>query len=105
MGDMHRVLQLHSTDQPEVHEIAADMRASQSLRRQWSGERVLIGEIYLPVDRLVRYYGGRARGRTSALQLPARRCAVGSARARHADRGLRGRAAPGLLAELGARQP
>ena len=27
MGDMHRVLQLHSTDQPEVHAIAADMRA------------------------------------------------------------------------------
>ena len=27
MGEMHRVLQLHSTDQPEVHEIAADMRA------------------------------------------------------------------------------
>ena len=27
MGEMHRVLQLHSTDQPEVHEIAAEMRA------------------------------------------------------------------------------
>ena len=27
MGEMHRVLQLHSTDQPEVHGIAAEMRA------------------------------------------------------------------------------
>ena len=27
MGEMDRVLQLHSTDQPEVHEIAAEMRA------------------------------------------------------------------------------
>ncbi len=26
MGEMDRVLQLHSTDQPEVHEIAAEMR-------------------------------------------------------------------------------
>ena len=59
MGDMHRVLQLYSTDQPEVHRIAADMRAiADSYGANGGGERVLIGEIYLPVDRLVRYYGG-----------------------------------------------
>ena len=58
MGDMHRVLQLHSTDQPEVHEIAADMRAiADSYGANGRGERVLIGEIYLPVDRLMHYYG------------------------------------------------
>ena len=63
MGDMHRVLQLHSTDQPEVHEIAADMRAiADSYAANGRGERVLIGEIYLPVDRLVSYYGGRRAG-------------------------------------------
>jgi glycosidase len=56
MGEMHRVLQLHSTDQPEVHAIAADMRAIADSYGAGS-ERVLIGEIYLPVDRLVRYYG------------------------------------------------
>jgi alpha-glucosidase len=56
MGEMHRVLQLHSTDQPEVHAIAADMRAIADSYSAAS-ERVLIGEIYLPVDRLVRYYG------------------------------------------------
>ena len=63
MGDMHRVLQLHSTDQPEVHGIAADMRAiADSYRTEGLGERVLIGEIYLPVDRLMHYYGGERAG-------------------------------------------
>ena len=63
MGDMHRVLQLHSTDQPEVHEIAADMRAiADSYGAEGRGERVLIGEIYLPVDRLMHYYGRERAG-------------------------------------------
>ena len=58
MSDMHRVLQLHSTDQPEVHGIAAEMRAiADSYSAEGRGERVLIGEIYLPVDRLMHYYG------------------------------------------------
>ena len=59
MGEMHRVLQLHSTDQPEVHRIAAEMRdIADSYGAKGQGERVLIGEIYLPVDRLMHYYGG-----------------------------------------------
>jgi alpha-glucosidase len=63
MGAMHRVLQLHSTDQPEVHGIAADMRAiSDSYGAERRGERVLIGEIYLPVDRLMHYYGRERAG-------------------------------------------
>ena len=58
MGEMHRVLQLHSTDQPEVHAIAADMRAvADRYGASGRGERVLIGEIYLPVERLLHYYG------------------------------------------------
>ena len=51
--DYTRVHQLHSTDQPEVHEVAAEMR---SLADSY-GERLLVGEIYLPIERLVRYYG------------------------------------------------
>ena len=59
MGEMHRLLQLHSTDQPEVHGIAAEMREiADSYGTKGQGERALIGEIYLPVDRLMRYYGG-----------------------------------------------
>jgi glycosidase len=58
MGDMFRVLQLHSADQPEVHGIAADMRAiADNYGAKGRGERLLIGEIYLPLDRLLRYYG------------------------------------------------
>ena len=53
MGAMHQVLQLHSTDQPEVHGIAADMRR---VADSYPG-RVLVGEIYLPVERLMHYYG------------------------------------------------
>jgi alpha-glucosidase len=63
MGDMNRVLQLHSTDQPEVHGIAADMRAiADSYGARGRGERVLIGELYLPVDRLMDYYGRERPG-------------------------------------------
>jgi glycosidase len=63
MGDMHRVLQLHSTDQPEVHGIAADMREiADSYGRERQAARVLIGEIYLPVDRLMHYYGKERAG-------------------------------------------
>ncbi|MET3843948.1 alpha-amylase family glycosyl hydrolase [Bradyrhizobium sp. OAE829] len=59
MGEMHRLLQLHSTDQPEVHRIAAEMRdIADGYGARGQGERVLIGEIYLPVDRLMHYYGG-----------------------------------------------
>jgi alpha-glucosidase len=68
MGEMDRVLQLHSTDQPEVHEIAAEMRAiADEYAASGRGEHVLIGEIYLPVDRLVRYYGQARPG----VHLPA----------------------------------
>ncbi|WP_203308688.1 alpha-amylase family glycosyl hydrolase [Sphingomonas beigongshangi] len=57
MGGMHAVLQLHSTDQPEVHAIAAEMRR---IADGYDGDRVLIGEIYLPVERLMHYYGREA---------------------------------------------
>lgn len=56
MGEMHRVLQTHSTDQPEVHAIAAEMR---DIAEGYSDRdrRVLVGEIYLPVEKLMYYYG------------------------------------------------
>jgi alpha-glucosidase len=58
MGEMARVLQLHSTDQPEVHVIAAEMRR---IADSFDG-RVLIGEVYLPLARLMHYYGGDLLG-------------------------------------------
>ncbi len=48
-----RVIQRHSTDQPEAHAISADMRAL----ADGYGDRVLVGEIFLPNDRHARWYG------------------------------------------------
>ena len=52
-AEINRYLQIHSTDQPEVHDVVAAMRRV----LEEFPERVLIGEIYLPIERLVTYYG------------------------------------------------
>ncbi len=49
---------IYTTDRPEVHEIVAEMR---QVIDEYD-DRVLIGEIYLPVERLVQYYGEDLRG-------------------------------------------
>lgn len=46
-------LPVHTADQPEVHEVIREMR---EVFEEFE-DRVLIGEIYLPVEKLVRYYG------------------------------------------------
>jgi alpha-glucosidase len=51
--DIGRFLQIHSADQEEVFEIIRELRG---VVDEYD-ERVLIGEIYLPVERLVAYYG------------------------------------------------
>ena len=48
-----RVIQLYSTDQPEAHDISAAFR---ELSDSY-GDRVLIGEIFLPNDLHARWYG------------------------------------------------
>lgn len=48
-----RLIQRHSTDQPEAHAIAAAMRAL----ADGYGDRLLVGEIFLPNDRHARWYG------------------------------------------------
>jgi alpha-glucosidase len=53
MDPYQALLPLHSCDRPEVHDIVRRMRR---LLDEY-GERVLIGEIYLPLERLVQYYG------------------------------------------------
>jgi alpha-glucosidase len=53
-GDpFHQLVPLYTADRPEVHDVIVRMR---QLFDQYS-ERVMIGEIYLPVERLVSYYG------------------------------------------------
>ena len=53
-----KVLPLRTTDQPEVHDAIAEMRR---VIDEFDA-RVLIGEIYLPFDRLVAYYGKNLAG-------------------------------------------
>jgi alpha-glucosidase len=53
---------LYTTDRPEVHDAIREMRM---IVDEFS-DRVLIGEIYLPIERLVAYYGRDLQG----LHLP-----------------------------------
>jgi alpha-glucosidase len=53
-----KILTQYSTDQAEVHEVIAEMRR---VTNEFDA-RVLIGEIYLPLHRLVAYYGNDLTG-------------------------------------------
>ena len=53
MDPYQQLVPTHTTDRPEVHEIIRRMRELFDA----FDDRVLIGEIYLPVERLVQYYG------------------------------------------------
>ncbi|MGA7803214.1 alpha-amylase family glycosyl hydrolase [Bradyrhizobium sp.] len=53
-----QLLTQYSTDQPEVHEVIAEMRR---VIEEFDA-RVLIGEVYLPLHRLVAYYGNDLQG-------------------------------------------
>ena len=58
----HAVVPLYTTDRPEIHEVVAGLRGVVDE----FPDRLLIGEIYLPVERLVSYYGRDLAG----LHLP-----------------------------------
>ncbi len=53
LTERDRLIQHHSTDQPEAHAISAEFRAL----ADGYGDRVLIGEIYLPNEQRARWYG------------------------------------------------
>jgi alpha-glucosidase len=53
MATCDELLPLYSTDQYEVHDVVKKMRALLN----GFGDRVMIGEIYLPINKLVAYYG------------------------------------------------
>jgi alpha-glucosidase len=59
MSPARRLQRLHTIDQPEVHDAIAKMRAA---AEEFGGDRVMIGEAYLPLDRLVAYYGAGLQG-------------------------------------------
>ena len=54
----NRLLPLYTANRPEVHAIIAEMRSVIDAY----ADRVLIGEIYLPIDLLVTYYGHNLGG-------------------------------------------
>ncbi|MDX3910158.1 MAG: alpha-amylase family glycosyl hydrolase [Sphingobium sp.] len=56
--EIDRYLQVHSADQPEVHDVITELRAV----IESYPDRLLIGEIYLPIDRLMTYYGKDNQG-------------------------------------------
>jgi alpha-glucosidase len=61
-AEIGKLINLYNADRPEVHDVIAGMRAV----LDEFDERVLIGEIYLPLERLVTYYGHELKG----AQLP-----------------------------------
>ncbi len=59
----HRALRrLYTVDRPEIHDVIAGLRKLVD----GHGDKVLIGEIHLPLERLMRYYGVKLGG----IQLP-----------------------------------
>jgi alpha-glucosidase len=68
MGPRRQLIRRYTTDLPEVHAAAREMRAalgdtaSGDVARGRDGERLLIGEAYLPFDRLMLYYGEQLDG-------------------------------------------
>jgi alpha-glucosidase len=59
---VRKLLERYSADQPEIFDVVREMRA---VVNEFP-ERILVGEIYLPLERLVAYYGTGGSG----VQLP-----------------------------------
>lgn len=58
MAEYHKLLPVHSTDQIEVHDIVRKMR---EVLDEFD-DRMMIGEVYLPIQKLVTYYGLDLKG-------------------------------------------
>jgi alpha-glucosidase len=58
MSTYDQLLPVYSTDQPEVHDIVRKMR---HVLEEYD-DRMMIGEIYLPIHKLVTYYGADRKG-------------------------------------------
>jgi alpha-glucosidase len=66
-----RLLPIFNADRPEIHGLVASMR---SLLDSY-GERLLLGEIYLPVNQLILYYGKDLKGATLPFNFQLIQCA------------------------------
>jgi alpha-glucosidase len=66
-----RLLPVYNTDRPEIHDLVAKMRAIVDELP----ERVIIGEIYLPVQQLMTYYGVDLKGANLPFNFHLLQCA------------------------------
>ena len=71
LSSNNRFLPLYNTNRPEVHTIVAEMR---NLIDEFS-DRVLIGEIYLPLAQLMTYYGKDLKGANLPFNFHLLQCA------------------------------
>ena len=62
----HEFLATYIADRPEVHDIIAEMRKVVDAY----SDRMLVGEVYLPVDRLVTYYGHAGGNGGDGVHMP-----------------------------------
>jgi alpha-glucosidase len=58
LAPARKLLATYNTDRPEVHQIIERMRG---LLDEY-GEKMMVGEVYLPMERLVTYYGAQGAG-------------------------------------------
>jgi alpha-glucosidase len=75
-----KLLATYNTDRPEVHDIIGRMRAV----LDEYGEKMMVGEIYLPLERLITYYGAQGSGvhlpfNFQLIELPWHARAIGDA--------------------------
>jgi alpha-glucosidase len=59
LAPAEELLRTQTVDQPEVHDAVAALRRTSD---EYDGECILIGEAYLPLERLMAYYGGEGDG-------------------------------------------
>jgi len=63
MAPARRLLRVHTADRPQVQDAIREMR---QVAEEYGGDKLLLGEAYLPVDRMMSYYGSGLTG----LHLP-----------------------------------
>lgn len=59
MGSRDKLISIYECDRPEMMGLVEEMRG---VLDAYPGDRLLIGEIYLPLERLVAYYGPNLKG-------------------------------------------
>jgi alpha-glucosidase len=92
----HSLVPLYTADRPEVHNIIAEMRRV----TDEFADRLLIGEIYLPLERLVAYYGRDLSGVHLSVQFQPAQYIVARPCHRSFDQRIRSGSALRWLAQL-----